>query len=101
MHPILARLERLAAYLGAWLAAGVLVSALLTKQGLSWPEALVLTLPPFVTYAFVCLSAWYVCRAMPLTTSGVSSLLTASVMAASFAGGFWWLLTYSWIALLE
>jgi two-component system sensor histidine kinase AlgZ len=101
MHPILARLERLAAYLGAWVTAGVLVSVMLTNQGLNWPEALVLTLPPFVAYAFVCLSAWYVCRAMPLTTNGIGALLTASLVAASFAGTFWWGLTYSWIALLE
>ena len=101
MHPILTRLERLAAYLGGWFVTGVLVSSILTGQGLSWPEALVLTLPPLLAYSFVCLSAWYVCRAMPLTTSGVSRLLTASIVAAVFAGVFWLALTEGWIALLE
>ena len=72
MHPILARLERLAAYLALWCAIGVLVGVVLTRQGLSWPEALVQVLPPLLVYSFVCLSAWYVCRAMPLTTSGVA-----------------------------
>ena len=57
MHPILARLERLAAYLGLWCAIGVLVGAVLTRQGLTWPEALVQVLPPLLVYSFICLSA--------------------------------------------
>ena len=83
MHPILARLERLAAYLALWTAIGVLIGLVLTRQGLTWPEALVLVLPPLLGYAFVCLSAWYVCRAMPLASSGVPGVLTASVVAAT------------------
>ena len=57
MHPILARLDRLALYLSAWLVIGVLLATVLSRQGLSWPEALVLVLPVLVVYAFVCLSA--------------------------------------------
>jgi hypothetical protein len=101
MHPILARLERLAAYLGLWCAIGVLVGAVLTRQGLTWPEALVQVLPPLLAYSFICLSAWYVCRAMPLGTSGVPGVLTAAVVAASVAGGFWLLLNEVWLATLE
>ena len=101
MHPILARLERLAAYLGLWCVIGVLVGAVLTRQGLTWPEALVQVLPPLLLYSFICLSAWYVCRAMPLATSGLPGVLTASVVAASVAGGLWLLLNESWLATLE
>ena len=101
MHPILARLERLAAYLGLWCAIGVLVGAVLTRQGLTWPEALVQVLPPLLVYSFICLSAWYVCRAMPLGTSGVPGVLTAAVVAASVAGGLWLLLNEAWLATLE
>ena len=95
MHPILARLERLAAYLGLWCVIGVLVGAVLTRQGLTWPEALVQVLPPLLLYSFICLSAWYVCRAMPLGTSGMAGVLTAAVVAASVAGGLWLLLNES------
>ena len=101
MHPILARLERLAAYLALWSAIGVLIGLVLTRQGLTWPEALVLVLPPLLGYAFVCLSAWYVCRAMPLASSGVPGVLTASVVAASVAGGLWLALDEIWIGTLE
>ena len=36
MHPILARAERLATYLAAWLVVAVLLAAVLTRQGLGW-----------------------------------------------------------------
>ena len=101
MHPILARLERLAAYLGAWCIVGVLVGVVLTRQGLTWPEALVQVLPPLLVYSFVCLSAWYVCRAMPLATSGVPGVLAASLLAAFVAGSLWLALNEAWIATLE
>jgi hypothetical protein len=101
MHPILARLERLAGYLVLWGAIGVLIAGVLTRQGLSWPEALIQLLPPLLVYAFVCLSAWYVCRAMPLTTSGVPGVLTASGMAALVGGILWLALNEVWLGTLE
>src|SRR6186713_1790910 len=101
MHPILARLERLAAYLSVWLVIALGVSLVLTRQGLTWPEALVLALPPLIVYAFVCLSAWYVCRATPIASSSIATVLTASVVAATIAGALWFALAQAWIALLE
>ena len=65
MHPILGLAKWLAAYLGAWLVVCVLVAAVFTRLGLDWLEALVLLVPLFLVYAFVCLSAWYVSRATP------------------------------------
>ena len=100
MHPILARTERLAAYLGASLIVGVLLAAVLTRQGLSAIEALVLLLPIVVVYSTVCLSAWYVCRATPLRTSGVIRILASSGFAAMVAGGLWLGLARVWIAML-
>ena len=66
MHPILGRAERLAWYLAAWTVTAVLAAAVLTRLGLTWLEALALLVPLFLVYAFACLSAWYVSRAMPL-----------------------------------
>src|SRR6476659_8070323 len=68
MHPLLARLDYAAAYVGAWLVAGVLLCTSLARQGVAWADALVFVVPTFAMYGFVCLSAWYVSRAMPLTT---------------------------------
>jgi sensor histidine kinase YesM len=101
MHPILTRLERLAGYLALWCAIGVFESAVLTRQGLTWPEALVQVLPPLIVYAFVCLSAWYVCRATPLATSRVSRVLTAAIVAAWVAAALWLAVSEAWLATLE
>ena len=61
MHPILSRVERLAAYLARLADRRVLLAAgLFTRFGLGWAEALALLVPLFLVYAFVCLSAWYV-----------------------------------------
>ena len=101
MHPILRRVGWLAAYLAVALGAGVLVSGLSSRFGLSWPEALALLEPLFLVYAFVCLSAWYVSRASPLTTtSSVLRVLGSSVLASVFAAGLWLGVTQLWIAAL-
>jgi two-component system, LytTR family, sensor histidine kinase AlgZ len=101
MHPILTRPERLALYLGAWTLIGVLIAGVLSRQGLTFPEALVLVLPLFLAYSFVCLSAWYVCRAVPLRSSGPLRVLVASATSSAIAGGIWLALAYAWIAVFE
>src|SRR5262245_52318344 len=98
MHPILARPERLAAYLSAWLVVAGLLAAVLTRQDVTWLAALVLLLPICLVYAFVCLSAWYVCRATPLTSSGAMRVLSSSATAALIASGLWIGLARAWLA---
>lgn len=100
MHPILSRIDRLAAYLAVWLGAGVLTAGLFTRFGLGWIEALVLLAPLFLVYAFVCLSAWYVSRAAPLTAS-IVRVLASSVAASAIASGLWLGLANAWIAALN
>src|SRR6187402_677186 len=100
MHPLLARPERLAAYLGGWLIVGVLTAGALSRQGLALSESLVLVLPLFLIYSFICLSAWYVCRAVPLRSSRVVRVISAWTVSAAVAGGLWLGLAYAWIALL-
>jgi two-component system sensor histidine kinase AlgZ len=100
MHPILARAERLAAYLAAWLVVAVLLALALTRQNLSWLAALTVLLPVCLVYAFVCLSAWYVCRATPLTTSSASRVLASSATAAVIASGLWIGLARAWVSVL-
>jgi two-component system sensor histidine kinase AlgZ len=99
VHPILGRIDRLAAYLAVWLTVCVFVAGVFTRFGLSWTEALALLVPLFIVYAFVCLSAWYVSRATPLTGS-VIRVIVSSVLAAAFAGGLWLGLTQAWMAVL-
>jgi two-component system sensor histidine kinase AlgZ len=99
MHPILGRIDRLAVYLASWMGACVLLAAVFTRLGLTWLEALALLVPLYLVYAFVCLSAWYVSRATPLTASR-QRVLVSSAVSAVFASGFWMGLTRGWIAAL-
>ena len=67
MHPIPTRGAGLALYLGAWALVGTLLAALLGGSGgVTWAQSLAIALPLSITYAFFCLSAWYVARSMPL-----------------------------------
>ena len=100
MHPILGRPGRLAVYLVAWLIVCVLVAGLFTRFGLTWTEALALLAPLCLVYAFVCLSAWYVARAVPLTSTSVLRVMVSSVLASAFASGLWLGVTQAWIAVL-
>lgn len=93
MNPILARSDRLALYLGGWVITGsLLASALARPGGLAWGQTLVILVPLSLIYAFVCLSAWYVCRATPLRTNGALTVLVNIGGAAIVASGFWLLL---------
>jgi hypothetical protein len=101
MHPLLARLDHAAAYFGASLVTAVLVSASLAEQGANPLYALLFVVPTFLVYAFVCLSAWYVCRAVPLATGGLRGVATASGVAALLAGGIWLALAEAWLTVLR
>ena len=100
MHPILARLERIASYLGAWLVVAGLLAAVLNFQGLAWPAALLLVVPVSLFYAFVCLSAWYICRATPLSTSHAFRVLSSSALGAAVAGGLFVGAARVWVSVL-
>ena len=100
MHPILGRADRLAAYLAVWLGVCLLVAGMFTRFGLGWTESLALLAPLCLVYAFVCLSSWYVSRAVPLTSTSVFRVLLSSVLASAFASGLWLGLTQAWIAAL-
>ena len=90
MHPILGQLRRLGLYVLAWIPLGAILMYLLAALGgLSWPRAAALAIPLCVVYAFVCLSAWYSCRATPLETSSFSRLALTHLSAAVVAGGIW------------
>jgi two-component system sensor histidine kinase AlgZ len=101
MHPILARGGRLALYLGLWGLVGGLLAALLAGQGgLTWRAASAVALPLAIAYAFVCLSAWYVSRGMPLVTTGAARIIVTALTAALISSGAWLLVARAWIGVL-
>lgn len=101
MHPILARATRLALYLAFWVAVGILLAAVLASQArLTIVESLVAAVPLAATYAFVCLSAWYVARSMPPGTGGVRIAATVTTASLSSAAA-WVLIARGWTRLLH
>jgi two-component system sensor histidine kinase AlgZ len=97
MHPILARGGRLAIYVGLWGVAGILLSVVLAAQArLPWATSLAVAMPLAVTYGFICLSAWYVSRSVPLTTSGVPHIVITAIAAAAVSSAAWAALARAW-----
>jgi sensor histidine kinase YesM len=93
MHPILSDRRRLALYLFTWMLLAVLLALLVMEPGRrSIPAAVLLTLPPTILYAFVCMAAWYPVRAMPLERSRALTMLFSHAFAAMLLSGVWVLL---------
>ena len=98
MHPILGDQLRLRLHLTAWALAGAMLALLLrVLTQIGWTEAIVFGIPMGLIAAPVSLSAWYLCRAMPLATTSAlrigatalgAALVTASLWAG--AGRIWW-----------
>jgi two-component system, LytTR family, sensor histidine kinase AlgZ len=88
-------------YLSAWLPIAVLLTAILARGNeLPLIQAAAIAVPMCFFYAFMCLAAWYICRATPLRGAAVP--LIASLLASSlFSSGLWVLLGRSWAATLE
>jgi two-component system, LytTR family, sensor histidine kinase AlgZ len=89
MHPILGDRRRLAIYLLLWQLIGLLLMVGLRASS-AWTTSAAFFLPLCVLYAFVCLSAWYVCRAYPLDAgSRVLNATLVYVLAAAVASTCW------------
>lgn len=90
MHPILGRLRQLGLYMLAWVPlAGILMYLLGRSSVLSWVEAALITVPLCLVYAFLCLAAWYPCRATPIEQSSVARLVLTHFTAAVLVSTFW------------
>src|SRR5262245_24723648 len=101
MHPVLVAGRRLAVYVTAWLLVGVLL-AIGVGQGLGWVGATALFVPLGVLYAFVGLSAWYLCRAFPIERNvRLWRLLGVQVLAAALTSAIWAAVGEGWAAVLS
>jgi len=90
MHPILARRRHLALYLMAWLPVIALLTVAMVLTGWGgWVQSLLFCFPLVVVYAFLCLSAWYPCRAMPLGDERAEMALLAHIAAAAISAMLW------------
>jgi len=90
MHPLLASRARLGAYLLGWTPIVALMVVLGVSQGWTWLEALGLALGLGSFGAFLFLTAWYLCRALPLDPKGgLRAHAPAWIIAALVMGGLW------------
>jgi len=93
MHPVFERRSNLLLYLLAWLPSVALFALLLAYAGqFRWPEAFLIAAPMAVVCAFLCLSAWYLCRIFPPARASYLRLAGIHLAAAVFTGGAWVLL---------
>jgi two-component system, LytTR family, sensor histidine kinase AlgZ len=89
MHPLLTR-NRLGLYLLAWVPlTATSIYVLVIRGTLSWLQATALAVTVFLFYAFLCLSAWYPCRATPLGRVTFMRLLLTHLIAAGIMSFVW------------
>lgn len=93
MHPLLTPIRRFGLYLLAWLPLALILIYLMAVPGrLGWLDATVLIVPLCLIYQFVCLSAWYSCKAVPIQNSTAQRLWLTHVIAAAILSFLWVLL---------
>src|SRR5215470_7689955 len=93
MHPILGNRSRLAVYIAAWALLGLLFAVVApSAEPRSFARAASSTVPLALVYGFICLSAWWVCRAAPLARTSAYGVAMAVGGAAILASLFWALL---------
>src|SRR5262245_21945310 len=90
MHPILGNRTRLAVYIAAWALLGLLFSVVAPGgEPRSFARAASSTVPLALVYGFICLSAWWVCRAAPLARTSAHGIAMVVGGAAILASLFW------------
>jgi two-component system, LytTR family, sensor histidine kinase AlgZ len=101
MHPILADARQLGLYLLGCLPIGIVLVIGLGHQG-AWGTATVFFLPLMLIYAFMGLSAYYLCSAFPIGKEERNwRAVPAHLSAAATVGALWVGLAWVWAHLLE
>ena len=103
MHPILGSARRRTLYLASWTVIGLLVAVAWSAAN---PEAgilvaLAVVVPPCLVQGFVCLSAWYVCRAAPLGARSMVRALAMHTGAGVVAAVVWVTVWAGWTGVLD
>ena len=95
MHPILDSRRRLLTYVAAWLLIGLVLT--IGLGGNAWLVAAAVFVPLSVVYAFISLSAWYVCRVFPVDASSSAwKVLFVQGLASALVSALWVAITGAW-----
>ena len=101
MHPILADRRQLGLYLIGYLPIGLVLVLGFGQRG-SWGTAAVFFLPLTMVYAFIGLSAYYVCSAFPIAKNyRIWRAVPAHVSSAATVGGLCVGIAWVWSAALQ
>ena len=88
MHPILLSRRSLFFYLVVWIPLAETAIVMLSLAGhFSSKESVALSLPLTLGLAVICLSPFYMCRAMPFDRTPIWRLLGTTLLAAMAASG--------------
>jgi signal transduction histidine kinase len=99
MNPIFARGTRLALCLALWVFVGLLLAWLVASEsGASVAASIAIALPLTAVFSFVCLSAWYVSRGLPIATAGGLRIITTAIAASLISSAGWVLISRGWTA---
>jgi len=102
MHPILSHRQRLWLYLASWLGVAVLLmGALIGVAGVPPRQAAAESVPMAFLYAFMCLSAWWVCRAAPLGRTPALRVIGMLLGAALLSAVVWAVAAMIWSRVIE
>jgi two-component system, LytTR family, sensor histidine kinase AlgZ len=101
VHPLLENRQRLAFYLIAWLPVAAILTIILRRDPARWLETLLLAPPMAAIYAFMCMSAWYVCLIAPIRGSSLARSLGTLAAAAALSSAVWILLGEIWAVALD
>ena len=97
MHPVLADRQRLLLHLVAWVLAGAMLSLLARLiLAAAWRTAFAFGLPMGVLSAPLSLSAWYLCRAMPLGRTNAFRVAATALVAAVATAAMWAAIGHAW-----
>src|SRR3974390_760351 len=101
MHPLLADRKQLGLYLIGYLPIGM-VLVIGFGQQIAWGTAAAFFLPLTMIYAFLGLSAYYICRAFPISADyRIWRALPAHVTAAATVGALCVGIAWLWSAALQ
>jgi two-component sensor histidine kinase len=102
MHPVFSDNRRLFGYLGAWMVLGSLAAVLLVAgDACSWASALLFALPVFLLYGFVALSAYYVCRSLPLKQRRLPRLVMTFGATSLISGALFTEFCMTWVRIIS
>ena len=102
MHPLLANRKKLGLYLIVWMIPGLLIAVLsVLSENMTGVFALAFSIPATAVFAFIGLSAYYLCRSFPLQQGKTLQLVFVFLLASVLSSVLWVLIGNGWILLLD